>query len=600
LSSYTVDNTNKPLSGSSPIKGALTPADLSDAYNLTGDIQPSGTVAIVDAYDDPSAEQDMNAYRRFYGLPQCTSQDGCFRKVNQDGQAGPLPPSAKGRQDIWHLETSLDLDMVSAACPKCSLLLVETDGPSGLYKGVDTAAKLGAAVISTSWGSREYPDETSAESYFNHPGIMITAAAGDDGYGVEYPAASQFVTSVGGTVLRRDTSTDRGWSEVVWSKGFFQRHATGSGCSAYIAKPSWQSDPDCARRTDNDIAAVAQGLSVYDSQQSSRTPWTAMNGTSASSPIIAAVYALGGGKGGPGTLYQATSGLFDIVKGSDGSCSGSYLCTAGTGYDGPTGLGTPNGVEAFRSSGVLNEGRAILIYGEGDHGSLEGMLYLKEVLSAAGYAVTTGATLPADLSGFGSIWHYGTDAIPDADATRLVTFTQAGGGLYLTGERPCCEDLNSSDTAIVNRLVVTVGGVTVGGQGDVCYCTAKLPVNPTATGGATTRPFALTTWQPAAPGGMTNVGPDNVFAYYDDGQGNTSTVGAVWGPSRVIGGGRLAVIMDLNWVETAYMDATTAPQVAQDLALFLSGLPGPPATPVAQPAPAFDIEPLVHPSTAGR
>ncbi|HEX5574697.1 MAG TPA: S8 family serine peptidase, partial [Gemmatimonadales bacterium] len=301
MSTFTVDGAGKPLSGSSPIKGTLTPADLSDAYRLLGNTQSFGTVAIVDAYDDPTAERDVNAYRKFYGLPQCTSQNACFRKVNQNGQASPLPPSAKNKnlRDQWDAEISLDLDMVSAACPKCSLLLLEADDAKvgNLYKAVDTAASLGAVAISASWGTDEYSGETSQEQHFNHLGVEITAAAGDDGYGVLYPATSQYVTSVGGTVLRSDSATDRGWNEVVWSKGFlglFQPNAKGSGCSAYIAKPNWQTDSACARRTDNDVAAVAQGLSVYDSQQSNKKPWISLNGTSASSPIIAAVYALGG------------------------------------------------------------------------------------------------------------------------------------------------------------------------------------------------------------------------------------------------------------------------------------------------------------------
>src|ERR671927_1046696 len=187
------------------------PADLQSAYKLPSATAGSGqTVAIVDAFDDPTAEQDLAQYRSFYGLPPCTTANGCFRKVNQTG--GTLYPAPS---PDWGLEISLDLDMVSAVCPNCHILLVEatTNLNTDLYTAVDTAASLGANAISNSYGGGESSAETSSDSHFNHPGVAITASSGDDGYGVSYPAASRYVTAVGGTSLTKNAGTTRGWSE---------------------------------------------------------------------------------------------------------------------------------------------------------------------------------------------------------------------------------------------------------------------------------------------------------------------------------------------------------------------------------------------------
>jgi subtilase family serine protease len=169
----------------------------------------------------------------------------------------------------------------------------------------------------------------------------VTAASGDAGYGVQFPAASQYVTAVGGTSLTRAANT-RGWSETAWS-------GAGSGCSAYELKPLWQTDRGCTRRTVADVSADADpntGVAVYDTYHAGG--WLVFGGTSVASPIIAGAYAL---NGGPVTFgsnpYLHASSLFDVLTGSNGSCGGSYLCTAGPGYDGPTGLGTPNGTSAF-------------------------------------------------------------------------------------------------------------------------------------------------------------------------------------------------------------------------------------------------------------
>jgi hypothetical protein len=320
--------------------GAL---DIRDAYRLpTGSGGRDATVAVINVFDDPKAEADLAVYRAQYGLPPCTTANGCFRKVNATGGA-TLPRADTG----WSEEISLDLDMVSAACPLCHILLVESDQASisSLGTGVDTAVRLGARYISNSYGAAEdfvkNPDDAR---HFDHPGVAITAASGDSGYGVLFPAADSHVTAVGGTSLTRAANA-RGWYETAWS-------GSGSGCSSSAAKPPWQHDTGCPRRTVADVSAVADpatGVAVYDSY--GLGGWLIVGGTSAATPIIAGAYALAGSL--PWTGYAAASPyaqpqfLNDVVSGRTGTCTPAYLCTAGAGYDGPTGLGTPNGVAAF-------------------------------------------------------------------------------------------------------------------------------------------------------------------------------------------------------------------------------------------------------------
>ncbi|MFG2717701.1 putative Ig domain-containing protein [Streptomyces sp. NPDC048416] len=324
------------------------PSDLQSAYALPSNAGAGTTVAIVDAQDDPSAESDLATYRSQYGLPSCTTANGCFKKADQNG--GTNYPTADSG---WAGEISLDVDMVSAVCPQCHILLVEANSASmeDLGASVNRAVAMGAKYVSNSYGGDEdSTDPSSDASYFNHPGVAITVSSGDSGYGVEYPAASQYVTSVGGTSLSRASNT-RGWSESVWGSSSGGEGA-GSGCSAYDPKPSWQKDTGCAKRTVADVSAVADpatGLAVYDSYQASG--WNVYGGTSASSPIIAGVYALAGTPAA-GTVpasypYAHTSALNDVTSGANGSCSPAYLCKAAAGYDGPTGLGTPNGTAAF-------------------------------------------------------------------------------------------------------------------------------------------------------------------------------------------------------------------------------------------------------------
>jgi hypothetical protein len=385
-----------------PVGDGYGPANLQSAYLLPSSIAGSGqTVAVVDAMDDPNAASDLATYRADWGLPPCGT--GCFSKVNQNGAASPLP--APAGSSGWDVEESLDIDMVSAICPLCHIILVEANSPTtaNLGTGVNSAVTLGASYVSNSYGGSESSSDNSFDaSYYNHPGKAIVASAGDDGYGVSYPAASADVVSVGGTSLST-ASNSRGWTETVWGSSAGGQ-GTGSGCSADSAKPSWQTDTGCARRTDNDVAAVADpntGLAVYDTY--SQGGWLEVGGTSASSPIIASAYALAGTPAAgthPGSyIYSHTTSLFDVTSGADGSCSPAYLCTGEVGYDGPTGWGTPDGVTAFINGGG---GNTVTVTNPGNQTGTVGTavsLQIHATDSGSGQTLTYGATgLPAGLS----------------------------------------------------------------------------------------------------------------------------------------------------------------------------------------------------------
>jgi hypothetical protein len=324
------------------------PSDLASAYNIPTTLGAGKTVAIVDAYDDPSAESDLAVYRSQFGLPPCTTANGCFKKVNQNGATSPLPLANRG----WASEIMLDIEMVSAVCPNCHILLVEASSASltNLGIAVNTAVAQGAVAVSNSYGASESSSNPSAStSYYRHPGVAITVSSGDSGYGVEFPASSPYVTSVGGTTLTR-AGNARGWSESVWSTSATE--GAGSGCSAYESKPSFQTDTGCSRRTVADVSAVADpatGVAVYDKYGSNG--WTVFGGTSVASPIVASMYALANAPAPtafPNEYPYANPGaLYDVTAGATASCSPAYLCAAQTGYDGPTGLGTPNGVAAL-------------------------------------------------------------------------------------------------------------------------------------------------------------------------------------------------------------------------------------------------------------
>ena len=321
------------------------PADLQSAYNLPSATAGAGrTVAIVDAYDDPTAEADLGVYRSQFGLPACTTATGCFKKINQSG--GTSYPRKDGG---WAQEISLDVDMVSAVCPNCHILLVEATSSSfaNLGAAVNQAASTsGVVAISNSYGGSDASD-ASYGSYYNHPGIAVTASSGDNGYGASYPASSHYVTAVGGTTLNT-ASNSRGWSETAWS-------GAGSGCSTYNTALTGASsfDTGCTMRAEADVSAVANpstGVAVYDSTAyQGLSGWLVFGGTSVSSPVIASVYGLAGNTGSIDNNYPYThaGSLWDVTSGSNGTCPTTQWCNARTGWDGPTGLGTPNGTAAF-------------------------------------------------------------------------------------------------------------------------------------------------------------------------------------------------------------------------------------------------------------
>jgi Ricin-type beta-trefoil lectin domain/Putative Ig domain len=353
------------------------PQDLLAAYGLASAAAKPGNgemVAVVDAFSDPDAESDLAQYRSKFGLPACTTASDCLAVTNEFG--GTKLPKADPTGG-WALEESLDLDMVSAICPNCKIVLIEADSASisDLSVAERTASRIpGMDAVTNSWGSgAEFIGENQFDPDFYAPGIAIAAAGGDGGYGTQYPAASPFVTAVGGTTLRGSGSS---WTQSAWN-------GVGSGCSSLEPKPSWQTadarSPDgCLNRTMNDVSADADpstGVAIYDSVKDSALGgvpgWTMVGGTSVATPVIAATYALADtSAGGPGTAlipgtfpaaypYQASSGLTDVAGGSNGSCESArqYLCNAVPGYDGPTGLGTPSGLAAF----TVNTSREVTI-----------------------------------------------------------------------------------------------------------------------------------------------------------------------------------------------------------------------------------------------
>jgi len=313
-----------------------SPAQLRTAYGLTNDVMTK--VAIVDAYANPNAVADLAAYRTAFKI----GGKGTLTQYNQTGGLISTVTANVG----WGQEEMLDLEMVSAICPSCQIIYVGANSNSfaDLGAAVDMAASLHVSVISNSYGAGEFSGEAAYASDYDHPDVAITVSSGDAGYGAQVPAAFKTVTAVGGTTLTLNTNGTRN-TETVWS-------GAGSGCSSYISKPAWQKDTACANRTVADVAAVADpatGVAVYDSYGSHRGNWYVFGGTSVAAPIIGAVYALSTSTAVvPAALaYTNAKSLFDVISGSNGNCGGSLLCTAGSGYDGPTGNGTPNGINSL-------------------------------------------------------------------------------------------------------------------------------------------------------------------------------------------------------------------------------------------------------------
>lgn len=320
----------------------LGPADLASAYKLDPEKAPSATIAIVDAFHYPNAESDLAQYRSQFGLPPCTKANGCLKIVNQYGQPWPLPARSPANDD-WSVEAALDLDLASAACPSCKLVLVEADDDrgNGLFVAQNAAAAMpGVVAISNSWGGPSDGNDVAADAmYFTHQGVAIFVATGDSGHTgstPDYPSTSAHVIGVGGTSLVKSSSAARGWTEGAWS-------GAGSSCSKVTAKPSFQAQTACEKRAASDVSAVADpntGLAVFNADNGG---WIVVGGTSAASPFVAGVYARYGIIGNDASFaYHHASQFFDVTTGKNGHCTGP-LCHAGPGWDGPTGIGSPNG-----------------------------------------------------------------------------------------------------------------------------------------------------------------------------------------------------------------------------------------------------------------
>jgi IPT/TIG domain len=356
----------------SPWPGFLTPQRLHAAYALPSETSASSgqTIAVVDAYNDPSAEEDLAVYDEQFGLPPCTTANGCFRKVNQEGNTSPLPAN----EGEWATEISIDVQMAHAICQSCHVLLVEAKNEkfASLGAAVNAAADAGASEISNSYGATEESSYTSYETaYYDHPGVVVTASSGDCGYlnkkcawdpiGANFPASSADVLAVGGTSLTESGGT---WTSTVWKYG-------GSGCSSVFSAPLWQSAlasfsaTGCGGgRSVADVAAIGDpetGIDVYDSTPDGYgdpTGWGVWGGTSVGSPIVAAEFGLAGGAHAAeypaATLYEHlgdSGALYDVISGGNGSCSKKTSCKAAVGYDGPTGVGSPLGLTALGASG---------------------------------------------------------------------------------------------------------------------------------------------------------------------------------------------------------------------------------------------------------
>lgn len=373
-----------------PYAGYLTPAGLHAAYSLpTATVSSSlQTIALIDAYDDPTAESDLAVYDKEFGLPECTAADGCFRKVDQEGKATPLP----AKEGEWAGEISIDVQMAHAVCQNCRILLVEANSESfaDLGAAVNTAVALGATEISNSYAGPELKSYTSYRADYDHPGVAVTVASGDCGYinqacselaeAANFPADSPDVVAVGGTALTEDDETEA-WSSSAWEDG-------GSGCSAVFAAPLWQTSlagfvaTGCGSgRSIADVAAIGDpetGVNVYDSTPEGNgdpTGWGVWGGTSVASPILAAEFALDGGAHGvsypASTLYTHlgdAEDVYDVVSGSNGVCAGASACNAGRGYDGPTGVGSPVGLGAFVLAGTPSAGSRPTVSGTAEQG----------------------------------------------------------------------------------------------------------------------------------------------------------------------------------------------------------------------------------------
>jgi N-acetylneuraminic acid mutarotase len=441
-----------------PPSTALGPRQIQSAYQLP-DAGTGMTVAVVDAFGYDNAEADLAVFRSFYGLPACTTANGCFTKVDEHGGTN-FPPEDPG----WSVETALDLDAVSSVCPHCKVLLVQgdTNDLGDLGQAVDTAASLGAVAISNSYGvDGEAPDEQGYDHYYDHPGVAVTVSTGDVGNVQSWPSTSPLVTGIGGTRLTEDGSA-RGWAETAWDSG-------GSGCSLYEPRPDYQttlatSCPD--HKAASDISAdadPASGLAVYNTL--GQSGWAQWGGTSLASPLVAAMYALAGTPT-PGTYpvsypYRDTADLNDVTQGSNGSC-GTVLCTAGPGWDGPTGLGSPRGI------GALTLGKTGEVAGtvtdSGSGAGISGATVTATAGNGDRFTATTAANGSYDLHA------------PAGDYD--LTVTKFGyGDKVITGVTVTAGTTLSRNVALVAKPSRTISGRVLDGSGHGWPMRAKITID---------------------------------------------------------------------------------------------------------------------------
>jgi subtilase family serine protease len=326
------------------LPAGLGPADLTSAYKLNAAITSTATIAIIDAFHYANAASDLATYRSTFGLPPCTVASGCLTILN------PTNAKAPPAGDDWNLEAALDLDMASAACPTCKLVLVEATNDTGndLFNEQNTAAaRAGVVSISNSWGGgSSASDATLDTQFFTHTqNVNVFVSSGDSGNTGstgDFPSTSAHVFAVGGTRLVKSTAA-RGWTETAWS-------GAGSTCSTRIARPAFQTTAivptaACARRAASDISAVADpnsGVAVFNANDGG---FVVVGGTSASAPFLAGVFArygISGAAHNASFAYTNRADFFDVTSGTNGRCT-TALCRAAAGWDGPTGLGTPNG-----------------------------------------------------------------------------------------------------------------------------------------------------------------------------------------------------------------------------------------------------------------
>jgi subtilase family serine protease len=344
-----------------------SPSEIQSAYHLDPAGGSGQTVAIVDFGGDTTAASDLAYYREAAGLPPCTTASHCFRILNEQGQPSPLPAENLN----WQAEETLDLDAVSATCPKCHIILMEASSSEtpDLYAAVVSAARVGATIISNSYGGPE--SGPAAPGQFNQSGHLIVASAGDSGGGQLYgggpemPCDYATVVCVGGTRLTHVGNT---WSERVWNDLASELclgpcGGTGSGCSRIVPKPSWQTDAGCRMRSEADVSADASPLTpfaIYSSQfrEEFGFAWQAFGGTSLAAPLIAGVFGLAhnaASRHGAKEIWQAHRDLKNVTVGNNiylpltGPCASGvrYICYAGKGFNGPTGWGSPVGSGNF-------------------------------------------------------------------------------------------------------------------------------------------------------------------------------------------------------------------------------------------------------------